>query len=138
MVSNVGITIRPKAGRNCNVHYHVRASNANALEAKRGVRKYVHKGGEEINTTMLFSCYYPPLPASHCSHIYPRPVGIRVAEGYNCPLPCFLTVVALQSCHLVFKSGLRIVIYCQFLFQSSFLKPQIPGVLKHPQHSRLL
>ena len=46
MVSNVGITIRPKAGRNCNVHYHVRASNANALEAKRGVRKYAHKGGE--------------------------------------------------------------------------------------------
>ena len=30
--------------------------------------------------------------------------------------------------------GVLIVIDCLFLFLSSYLKPQIPGLLKHPQH----
>ena len=94
MVSNVGITIRPKAGRNCNVHYHVRATNANALEAKRGVRKYIRVVKRLTPLcSSLATILHSQRPTAPIYIPGPSELGLKGGGGYNCPLPCFMTVV---------------------------------------------
>ena len=59
-----------------------------------------------------------PCPDPHC------PDGYQYSKEY----------VLIKAVVRFSNMGVRIVIDCPFLFLSSFLKPQIPGALKHPQH----